>query len=349
MLCKFKPKSIFDMSLVTAALRPSGATYRDELIKKHFHNNPSPIIDEMLKDNYGYLCLEENQRICTPNGFTCIKDIKEGDIVYTSKKPSKVTNKYNNGIQKIYKVKTKCGIIACTKNHKLLTQEGYIPLEKIMQDVDRYCIGHKINEYGSVIHDSNKMKILGWLLGDGCTTQTRGKSINKVMFTHATFEDCLDFKKAIENAFPDLTVSIKNIKSRVNKTDLYRCNVLGIRRTNGRCGLNSLCSYLKDMNMYDKDALHKTIPNELYSAHKISLLYFIGAYTDTDSCIKKQPNAIQYKTVSKELALGIQEILRHLGFIATIYENKNKEHVSYAIVVNSACNFLRTVYPYPTP
>ena len=346
MLCKFEPKSIFDMSLVTAALRPSGATYRDELIKKHFHNNPSPIIDEMLKDNYGYLCLEENQRICTPNGFTCIKDIKEGDVVYTSKKPSKVTNKYNNGIQKIYKVKTKCGIIACTKNHKLLTQEGYIPLEKIMQDVDRYCIGHKINEYGSVIHDSNKMKILGWLLGDGCTTQTRGKSINKVMFTHAIFEDCLDFKKAIENAFPDLTVSIKNIKSRVNKTDLYRCNVLGIRRTNGRCGLNSLCSYLKDMNMYDKDALHKTIPNELYSAHKISLLYFIGAYTDTDGYIKKQPNAIQYKTVSKELALGIQEILRHLGFIATIYENKNKEHVSYAIVVNSACNFLRTVYPY---
>ena len=346
MLCEFKPKSIFDMSLVTAALRPSGASYRDELMKKHFHNNPSPIIDEMLKDNYGYLCLEENQKICTLNGFVCIKDIKEGDIVYTSKKPSKVINKYNNGMQKIYKVKTKCGTIACTKNHKLLTQEGYISLEKIMQDVDRYCIGHKINEYGSIIHDPNRMKILGWLLGDGCTTQTLGKSINKVMFTHASIEDCLDFKKAIETAFPDLTVSIKNIKSRVNKIDLYRCNVLGIRRTNGRCGLNSLCSYLKEMNMYDKDALHKTIPNKLYSAHETSLLYFIGAYTDTDSCIKKQPNAIQYKTGCKELAQGIQELLRHLGFIATIYENENNGYTSYAIVINSACDFLRVIYPY---
>lgn len=60
MLCEFKPKSIFDMSLVTAALRPSGASYRDELMKKHFHKNPSAIIDNMLSDNYGYLIYQED-------------------------------------------------------------------------------------------------------------------------------------------------------------------------------------------------------------------------------------------------------------------------------------------------
>ena len=60
MLCEFKPKSIFDMSLVTAALRPSGASYRDELMKKHFHKNPSVIIDNMLSDNYGYLIYQED-------------------------------------------------------------------------------------------------------------------------------------------------------------------------------------------------------------------------------------------------------------------------------------------------
>lgn len=60
MLCEFKPKNIFDMSLVTAALRPSGASYRDELMKKHFHKNPSAIIDNMLSDNYGYLIYQED-------------------------------------------------------------------------------------------------------------------------------------------------------------------------------------------------------------------------------------------------------------------------------------------------
>lgn len=60
MLCEFKPKNLFDMSLVTAALRPSGASYRNELMKKQFHKNPSSIIDDMLKDNYGFLVYQED-------------------------------------------------------------------------------------------------------------------------------------------------------------------------------------------------------------------------------------------------------------------------------------------------
>ena len=47
-LQKFEPHSIFDMSLVTAAIRPSGSSYRDELLAHKIHKNPSAIIDEML-------------------------------------------------------------------------------------------------------------------------------------------------------------------------------------------------------------------------------------------------------------------------------------------------------------
>jgi DNA polymerase-3 subunit alpha len=60
MLKKYEPKSIYDMSLITAALRPSGASYRDELLKHTIHKNPSPIIDELLKDNNGYLIYQED-------------------------------------------------------------------------------------------------------------------------------------------------------------------------------------------------------------------------------------------------------------------------------------------------
>lgn len=52
LLRDFEPHSIFDMSLVTACIRPSGASYRDRLIAKIPNKNPSPIIDELLKDNY---------------------------------------------------------------------------------------------------------------------------------------------------------------------------------------------------------------------------------------------------------------------------------------------------------
>ena len=60
LLKQFMPKNIFDMSLVTAALRPAGTSYRDELMERKIHKNPSTIIDNMLKDNLGFLIYQED-------------------------------------------------------------------------------------------------------------------------------------------------------------------------------------------------------------------------------------------------------------------------------------------------
>lgn len=70
---KFKPQNIFDMSLVTACIRPSGSSYRDALLSRKPHSNPSEIIDELLKDNLGYLIYQEDtikflQQICGLSG-----------------------------------------------------------------------------------------------------------------------------------------------------------------------------------------------------------------------------------------------------------------------------------------
>ena len=72
-LKKFKPQSIFDMSMVTAAIRPSGTSYRDELLKKVRHHNPSELIDNLLANNLGYLIYQEDiiaflQQVCGLSG-----------------------------------------------------------------------------------------------------------------------------------------------------------------------------------------------------------------------------------------------------------------------------------------
>lgn len=59
-LRKFKPHSIFDMSLVTASIRPSGASYRNDLLAKKPNHNPSKLIDDLLSDNNGYLVYQED-------------------------------------------------------------------------------------------------------------------------------------------------------------------------------------------------------------------------------------------------------------------------------------------------
>lgn len=60
LLKKFKPTSIFDMSLVTACIRPSGTSYREDLIARKPHKNPSALIDEILAENNGYLVYQED-------------------------------------------------------------------------------------------------------------------------------------------------------------------------------------------------------------------------------------------------------------------------------------------------
>jgi len=72
-IVRFKPKSLFDLSMLNAALRPSGASYRDDLIAHKIHKNPSKQIDDLLKDNNGYLIYQCDilsflQNICGLSG-----------------------------------------------------------------------------------------------------------------------------------------------------------------------------------------------------------------------------------------------------------------------------------------
>ena len=72
-LKKFRAQSILDMSLVTASIRPSGASYRDDLLARKVHRNPSPMIDEVLKESNSYLVYQESvlkflQHICGLSG-----------------------------------------------------------------------------------------------------------------------------------------------------------------------------------------------------------------------------------------------------------------------------------------
>ena len=65
--------TIDDLSIVNACIRPSGASYRDDLIALHMHKNPSPMIDKLLESTYGRLVFQEQtlaflQQICGLSG-----------------------------------------------------------------------------------------------------------------------------------------------------------------------------------------------------------------------------------------------------------------------------------------
>lgn len=72
-LQNFKPTMLNHMSLVNAAIRPSGESYRERLFNHETNHNPSKQIDELLKDNNGFLVFQEDvikflQDICGLSG-----------------------------------------------------------------------------------------------------------------------------------------------------------------------------------------------------------------------------------------------------------------------------------------
>lgn len=72
-LKKFKPHSIGDISLVTAAIRPSGESFRNRLLSHEINHNPSKQIDDLLARNNGFLVYQEDviaflQQICGLSG-----------------------------------------------------------------------------------------------------------------------------------------------------------------------------------------------------------------------------------------------------------------------------------------
>ena len=60
-LKKFKPTSVEDITLLTAVIRPSCASFRENVFNREIHPTPSKVIEEVLKNSYGYLVYQEQQ------------------------------------------------------------------------------------------------------------------------------------------------------------------------------------------------------------------------------------------------------------------------------------------------
>lgn len=71
---------------------------------------------------YGWsvACFEGNTKIATSKGDVCIKDIKEGDLVLTTKGFKKVKHLWDNGVRDCIEVNVEGTKIICTPDHRFI-------------------------------------------------------------------------------------------------------------------------------------------------------------------------------------------------------------------------------------
>lgn len=324
------------MAMVSGAIRPAGESYRDALFNGEYKDNGEAVLNEFLSPTLGY-CIEENQHVLTINGEKKIKDICVNDIVYTSNGISEVIQKTYMGKKETVKVITGCRDIICTKDHKILTDCGWVEA-KDLKSGD--CIAFRVNTVSNVKYDRNKLRFVGYLLGDGVLN-----SNNNIGFVNHDYDVTMDFRRVTES-FQNCTTSIRNRGSRVNNTNLYYSNV---KQINQKKQINAATEYLQSIGMkYDNGggclAKDKFVPDFVFDLCENSILELLGAYTDTDCHVDSKRIYICYKTSSEKLKNGLIRLVSLVGFTCNCVFDKKTN--AFAITVNEAPLYIKKIYHY---
>lgn len=72
-LKRFKPRSVNDLAMLSAILRPGATSIRDRFLNREFNKNPDDMIDKLFEKNNGWLIFQEDtlsflQQICGLSG-----------------------------------------------------------------------------------------------------------------------------------------------------------------------------------------------------------------------------------------------------------------------------------------
>ena len=336
---KMQPRSVEDICLCSACLRPSGESYREQVFDRRWNKNPSKLIDNVLANSYGFLCIDGDQLMPTTKGIKKIKDIVVGDEVYTHKGVNVVNKVYDNGIKEVYKLTTRGGEICCTDNHKILTQYGWVELKNIMQNPKKYCVATKVNDYGQNDYNKDLLKMLAWFIGDGILHQSKGHK-NCLGFVNTNLEVINSFCKSVENVYGNsLVTKITERETRVNKLPIYYVAINWKQPFLMRGNEKPITTFLKECNIFNHLAQEKVLPSFLFNLNKECILTFLGAYSDTDCHIDEK--SIVYHCSSYELMLGIQELYRKLGFSSSLNKNSERDFTLSITNVKNALYMLK--------
>ncbi len=184
---ELKPSGIEDISSILALYRPGpldAGLIPIFINRKHGKEEikfQHPLLEPILQETYGVLCLPKGTLIDRPDGnSTPIEHIKSGDLVLTSDGrkiwAAKVAKQWHTGNKEILKITLSSGtVIYSSKNHRFLTPEGDI----FAKDLKPAKSGLKnAHIYSSALYErwqvsNNKYKLasdeaylLGLLIGD---------------------------------------------------------------------------------------------------------------------------------------------------------------------------------------
>jgi DNA polymerase-3 subunit alpha len=368
LLRQYEPHSIFDMSLVTAAIRPSGASYRDKLMKHEVYKNPSPIIDELLKENYGFLIYQEDtikflQQICGLTGSEAdnirraigrkdedrlnksLPQILEG-YCCKSNQPHEVAEKEAEQFLQIikdsasYQFGYNHSIAYCLIGYMCAYLRYYYPYEFITTYLNNAANDDDITS-GTDLASEYGIKIIPPKFGlskdkyvFNCSEKVIAKGVSSIKYLNSSVANQLfNLSKEKYKSFTELLHSI----SENTDLDTRQRDILIKIDYFSEYGNAKELLRITDMYEYFKQGNIKTIKRDAINNGELESLIIkyskIGekSYTFTNDQLDSKAGII--KTLKKEYKkTPSDELLDKINKLEVIYQNEHKQHILNLII-----------------
>lgn len=210
----------------------------------------------------------------------------------------------DDGVKPIFRVTTKLGrFIETTITHPYLTITGWRKLAEIKVG-DKIAVPRKIDVFGTDTIRPCEVKLLAYLIGDGCPVDSTLEFTNNHPLIQA------DFTQAAQE-FADLTVRNEVRENKV--TTLYVSFSKGKK--------NPLTAWLEKLEMWNKNAHTITVPSLIFRLEKSQIALFINRLFSTDgwaTVLTSGQGQLGYRSVSETLARQIQHLLLRFGIVSAL-------------------------------
>jgi DNA polymerase-3 subunit alpha len=153
-------------------------------------------------------------------------------------------------------------------------------------------------------------------------------------YFYSTQEDEIsDFISAVSE-FPNINCTLNRSKAAVS---VY-CG------QTKKCKGNSLMKWLEKMNLLNKTAISKFIPDEVFGWKHEDQVVFLAKLWQGDGCVSIKNFQTYYATSSARLAKDVQHLLLRFGINSTIYKKSFKYRdgikIGYTVVITHKENIL---------
>jgi replicative DNA helicase len=219
----------------------------------------------------------------------------------------------DDGIKPVFRVATRLGrVIECTLSHPFLTVDGWRPLHQLKAG-DRVAVPRILNLFGEHEMRECEVKLLAYLIGDGCLTH---RSPTFTVGKPALRED---FEQAV-SAFGDVETVPANSPDRTFS--------LRIRKNRSRSNKsNPVTLWLKSLGIYGCNSHDKFIPSIIFKLRRSQLALFLNRLFATDgwaTVLSSGQAQLGFASVSERLARQVQHLLLRFGVIASLRKRSVK-------------------------